>query len=88
MTTDDSTDEPGATSRRTLLKTLGAGALAGIGATTAAAADGVTPQDCYTEYDCTGERCKYGGGYQRYSRRCCNYGDGYHCDSWEDAGCC
>lgn len=90
--TDAHGDE--STSRRAALKALGAGAaIVGFGpasssAKSAAEANlGVSPQDCYTETKCSGEVCQY-GGYNEYERQCCNYGDGYHCDSWEWSGCC
>jgi hypothetical protein len=89
---DDATDE--STSRRAALRAIGAGAaIVGFGPAASAAKSAAeasldaSPQDCYYEYDCTGEQCKY-GGYNEYRRYCCNYGDGYQCDSWEWYGCC
>ncbi|WP_049969456.1 hypothetical protein [Haladaptatus cibarius] len=77
------------TSRRTLLKAIGAGAVAGAGIAASSATGAADPSNCYTEYDCSGAEYQYRDAYQRYSRQCCDYGDGtYQCGSWEEDGCC
>jgi len=99
MSRNDSTDA--ASSRRAILKGVGAGATGlavGSGFASArrtengsgdVASAGAEPQNCYTESRCLDETCDDDStGCQYQWRDCCNYGTGYECETWNDGGCC
>lgn len=87
--------EPERTSRRSVLRTVGAGALAtvGLGAGVATAGDATTDSDCYYEYRCLELICPYDdgdGGSTEERRQCCEDPDTGEvtCGDWEANGCC
>lgn len=93
MCANDS-NESNRTSRRSLLRTVGAGALVtvGFGAGVASAGDVSTDEDCYYEYRCLELICPYddGDGSSTEERRqCCEDSSGnVTCGDWESNGCC
>lgn len=89
------TSETERTSRRSLLRTVGAGALAtvGLGAGVAAAGDASTESNCYYEYQCLELICPYDdddGNSTEQRRECCEDPDTGEvtCGDWESNGCC
>lgn len=79
------------TSRRAMLKSIGAGATLVALGTGVAAASGLDPDDhCWYEYQCLPWECPDGGGDTYQERHCCEDPDTgeTECTNWTTIGCC
>lgn len=48
----------------------------------------MTSSDCYTEYKCVSEGCKFTEDERAYERTCCRRGGGYICEDWQATDQC
>ena len=93
MSYEDNNGDAEPTSRRSLLKTVGAGAAVtlGLGAGVAGAAE-TTSSHCYYEYRCLEVICPNDsddGSSTEERRECCEDSSGnVTCGDWEYSGCC